>query len=79
MTLEKDHLKRIALVMRPVDETWQTLPQEDQDAWASFFNGYVRNVLKITDAASAKSIGGGVAQLWAMAHEYHRLYGFLWD
>lgn len=78
MEADIELLNRITRAMRPLTETWATLPEEEQQKWASFFDGYVRNVLKATTKESVKDLGGAIAQVWAMAHEYHRLYGFLW-
>lgn len=71
-------LNRITKAMRPCAETWETLPEEEQQKWACFFDGYVKNVLKVTNEEEVHELGGTIAQVWAMAHEYHRLYGFLW-
>lgn len=71
-------LNRLTRAMRPVTETWETLPEEEQRKWGSFFDGYVKNVLKAKNEEEVHELGGAIAQVWALAHEYHRLYGFLW-
>jgi hypothetical protein len=70
-------LKRVYLVMRPVEQTWKTLPADDQEAWATFFHNFGINVADMTPV-EARKFRGAFAQLWAMAHEYYRFYGPLW-
>ncbi|MBA7713264.1 hypothetical protein ES703_122265 [subsurface metagenome] len=73
-------LERINLTAKPLGETWLTLPEPDQWAWQEFFVGYVRNICHLTDLTEDESteVCGAFAHIWALAHEYHRLYGPLW-
>lgn len=68
---------RLNLASRSVQETFETLPEDEQRAWATFFTLFGRDVMEMSDE-EVKRFGGCLAQLWALAHEYHRLFGPLW-
>jgi hypothetical protein len=68
-------MQRIVMVSRPIEETWETLPMDEQIEWANFFSDYLKKVVGIEVDSG---VGGALAQLWALSHEYYRVYGPLW-
>jgi hypothetical protein len=66
---------RIGLIIDTVtvNDTWAQLPDDEQTEWALFFDGYIKNV------SGPVSDGGSLAQIWALAHNYYKAYGPLWD
>lgn len=70
-------IQRIVLASRSPNETFGTLPESEQDAWRTFFVAYGKEVMHLTDEELFK-IGGCLSQIWAISHEYHRLFGPIW-
>lgn len=72
-------LNRILLAKRDVSETWATLPDDQQDFWRLFFEQFTVNVMGAGgDPRAIQAIGAGLAQIWALAHDYYRLFGPMW-
>ncbi len=71
-------IHRIVAARRNVKETFDTLPEAEQDEWREFFYNYAVIMFGF-DEETATRIGGGLAQLWSLAHEYCRLYGPMWE
>jgi hypothetical protein len=69
--------KRINNCSAPVGQTWKKIHKEDQKTWASFFAGYGEHVLGLPKEESLK-LGGPLAYMFSLGHEYYRFYGALW-
>lgn len=89
----KTFMDRIVLTMKPVEKTFMTLSEADQELWQTFFHDFIKVVLddcmekmippspgNVERNAKAiyDSFAGAVASIWATSQEHYRLYGPLW-
>ncbi len=73
--------KRAKFCDRGPAETFGHLTKEEQVAWVKFFDACAKEI--IIHALRTKEplndvLGGGLGNLFAMAHEYVRFYGPIW-
>jgi hypothetical protein len=77
----KSIVRRVNLILKPVEETWDTLPEPEQTAWHEFFKFFTKNLLDVNpeeNPEEATKLAGALSYIWAIAHEYQKAYGPLW-